>query len=248
MRIFSVTLAGVIGGAVLAVAIIYALTARGLMPINDRQMQTYLMTHPELALAMIGRQQQIDDANQKAQQTAALKKLGQKAFFDPKLAFVTGPADAKNTVVEFYDYDCPYCRASTPALHKFYEAHKNDTRFAFIELPLVSLHGPNAELAAQASIAARNQPDKFMAFHYAMMNNKDPVDADTIFALAKQAGLNMDKLRADMKSPEVADVIKKSHDLADKVGINGTPTFIVNGQMHPGMIEDGDLEKAIAES
>ncbi len=247
MRIFSVTLAGVIGGAVLAVAIIYALAAQGMMPINDRQMQTYMMTHPDLALAMIGRQQQIDDANQKAQQAAALKKVGQEAFFDPKLAFVTGPVDAKNTVVEFYDYDCPYCRASTPALHKFYEAHKNDTRFAFIELPL-DIHGPNAQLAAQASVAARNQPDKFMAFHYAMMNSKDPVDADTIFALAKQAGLDMDKLHEDMKSPEVADVIKKSHNLADKVGINGTPTFIVNGKMHPGMIEDGDLQKIIAES
>lgn len=247
MRIFSVTLAGVIGGAALAVAIIYTLAAQGMMPINDRQMQTYLMTHPELALAMIGRQQQIDDANQQAQAAAAVKKVGLKAFFDPKLAFVTGPANAKNTVVEFYDYDCPYCRASTPAMHKFYEAHKNDTRFAFIEMPL-DIHGPSAQLAAQASIAARNQPDHFMDFHYAMMSSKNPVDADAVFALAKEAGLDMDKLRADMKLPEVAEIIRKSQELAAKVGINGTPTFIVNGKMHPGMIEDGDLQKLVAES
>ena len=54
----------------------------------------------------------------------------------PRVAFVTGPADAKNTLVEFYDYDCPYCRASLPAVKKFYDAHKDDTRFSFIEFPI----------------------------------------------------------------------------------------------------------------
>lgn len=247
MRIFSITLAGAIGGAALAVALVYTLAAQGMMPINDRQMQTYLMTHPELALAMIGRQQQLDDAKKQAQQAAAMNKVGQKAFFDPKIAFVTGPENAKHTVVEFYDYDCPYCRASQPEVEKFYNAHKDDTRFAFIELPL-DIHGPNAMLAAQASIAARKQPDKFMAFHLAMMSNPDPVDANAIYAIAKKVGMDLDKLRDDMKAPEVADIIKQSHDLATSVGIDGTPTFLIDGQMHPGMVEDGDMEKALQTS
>jgi protein-disulfide isomerase len=129
MRIFAITLAGAIGGAALAVAIVYTLAAQGQLPINDRQMQTYMMLHPDLALAMIGRQQQIDDMKKQAQQTAALQKVGQKALFDPKIAFVTGPQNAKYSMVEFYDYDCPYCRASQAAVQKFYEARKNDTRF-----------------------------------------------------------------------------------------------------------------------
>lgn len=66
---------------------------------------------------------------------AAVAKVGIKAFFDPKIAFVTGPENAKTTLAEFFDYNCPYCRASVPALKKFYEAHKKDTRFAFIEFP-----------------------------------------------------------------------------------------------------------------
>jgi protein-disulfide isomerase len=227
---------------VLAVATVYWMAVQGMMPINDHQMQRYLMQHPELALAMIGRQQQIDDARKQAEQANALKKVGQNALFDPKIAFVTGSANAKHTVVEFYDYDCPYCRASNPEMQKFYDAHKNDTRFSFIELPL-DIHGPNAVLAAQASVAARLQPDKYMAFHFAMMSNKDPVDANAIFDIAGKVGLDMDKLRADMNQPEVAAVIKQSHDLAAKVGIDGTPTFIVDGQMHPGMVQDGDLEQ-----
>ena len=82
----------------------------------------------------------------------------------PRIAFVTGPADAKKTLVEFYDYDCPYCRASLPAVKKFYDAHKNDTRFSFIEFPIKQLHGESAVLAARASLAARRQPDNYMDF------------------------------------------------------------------------------------
>ncbi len=111
------------------------------------------MLHPELAAAMMGRYQALEEARQKDQQQAALGKVGQKAFFDPAIAFVTGPADAKKTLVEFFDYDCPYCRASLPAMTKYYEAHKADTRFSFIEFPIQQLHGPGAVLAAKASLA-----------------------------------------------------------------------------------------------
>jgi 2-hydroxychromene-2-carboxylate isomerase len=76
-----------------------------------------------------------------------------------------------------------------------------------------------------------------------MLGNDKPVDANAIYDIARKAGLDLDKLRADMNRPEVAQIIKDSHELATKVGIDGTPTFIVNGQMHPGMVQDGDLER-----
>ena len=166
MRDFAITIAGAVGGAALAVAIVFALAASGCMPINDRQMQTYLMLHPDLAMAMMGRAQQMDDAKAQAKQQAAIDKAGRRRFFDPKLAFVTGPANAKTTLVEFFDYDCPYCRASLPAIHKYYDAHKSDTRFAFIEFPIASLHGPGAVAASLASLAARRQPEHFLDFHF----------------------------------------------------------------------------------
>ena len=145
------------------------------LPINDRQMQTYLMLHPELAPAMMGRAQAMDDLRQQASQAAKLRKVGQAAFFDPRIAFVTGPAGARTSLVEFYDYDCPYCRASLPAVKKFYDAHKDDTRFSFIEFPIQQLHGPSAVLAARASLAARKQPAHYMDFHFLLLGEDGAV-------------------------------------------------------------------------
>ena len=241
MRAFIITLAGAIGGAALAVAIVFSLAQRGYMPINDRQMQTYLMLHPELAAAMMGRYQAQEDARQQAVQQAALSKQGQKAFFDPAIAFVTGPATAKKTMVEFFDYDCPYCRASQPAVQKYYEAHKDDTRFSFIEFPIQQLHGPGAVLAARASLAARRQPEHWIAYHFLMLGEQDALTEEMIFADAAKAGLDVAKLKTDMKDPAIDKALTDSIALAHKSGIDGTPTFIMNGKLQPGAVDDESL-------
>jgi protein-disulfide isomerase len=241
MRVFVTTLAGAIGGAVLAVAVILTMAGSGNLPINDRQMQTYLMQHPELAPAMMGRAQALDDQKQAAAQTAAMRKVGQKSFFDPAVAFVTGPADAKTSLVEFYDYDCPYCRASLPAVKKFYEAHKNDTRFSFIEFPIKQLHGESAVLAARASLAARRQPAHYMDFHFALLGQEGSVTDEMIYAEAAKAGMDVAKLKADMADPAIEKSLTSSIALAHKVGVDGTPTFVLNGKFHPGALDEETL-------
>jgi protein-disulfide isomerase len=241
MRAFVITLAGALGGAALAVAIVMVMAQNGLMPINDRQMQTYLMLHPELAPAMMGRAQALDDQKQAATQAAAMRKLGQQAFFDPAVAFVTGPADAKTSLVEFYDYDCPFCRASLPAVKKFYDVHKNDTRFSFIEFPIADLHGPSALLAARASLAARRQPEHYMDFHFALLGEEGQVTDAMIAADAAKAGMDVNKLQADMKDPGIEKTLQSSIALAHKVGVDGTPTFVLNGKFHPGAVDDDTL-------
>ncbi|MBA2589228.1 MAG: thioredoxin domain-containing protein [Alphaproteobacteria bacterium] len=241
MRVFIITLAGAVGGAVLAVALVFTLAANGWMPINDRQMQTYLMQHPDLAPAMMGQAQILNDKKQQAVQDAALKKVGHAAFFDPAIAFVTGPADAKATMVEFYDYDCPYCRASLPAVKKYYEAHKNDTRFSFIEFPIKQLHGESAILAARASLAARRQPEHYMDFHFALLAQEDAITEQMITAEATKAGMDLNKLKADMADPGIEKSLQSSIALAHKVGVDGTPTFVLNGKFHPGALDEETL-------
>ena len=238
MRPFVLVAAGAMGGALLGVALILVMARHGLVPINDAQMQTYLMRHAELAPAMLNRVQALEDQKQQIAQNAAMQKIGQAAFFDPAIAFVTGPADAKSTLVEFYDYDCPYCRASLPAMKKFYEAHKNDTRFSFIEFPIKTLHGESAILAAKASLAARRQPAHYMDFHFALLGKEDSVTEEDIYAEAAKAGMDVNKLKADMLDPGIEKTLQSSIALAHKVGVDGTPTFIFNGKFRPGAVDD----------
>lgn len=245
MRPLVITLAGAVGGAMLAVAIILVMAQNGLMPINDRQMQSYLMRHPELAPAMMGQAQALDELKQKTRQEAALKQVGHAAFFDPRIAFVTGPVDAKKSLVEFYDYDCPYCRISLPAVKKFYEANKDQVRFSFIEFPIKQLHGESAMQAARASLAARRQPAQYMDFHFALLGQEENVTEDMIFAEAARAGMDVNRLKADMKDPEIEKALKASIEFAHKVGVDGTPTFLINGKLRPGAVDDETLAEAM---
>jgi len=241
MRPFALVAAGAAGGALLGLALVLTMARHGLVPINDAQMRSYLLQHADILPAMLNRAQAMEDEKQKTAQNAAMKKVGQAAFFDPAIAFVTGPADAKSSLVEFYDYDCPYCRASLPAVRKFYEAHKKDTRFSFIEFPIKQLHGESAILAAKASLAARRQPDHYIDFHFALLAQEDSVTEDEIFAQAARAGMDANKLKADMKDPAIDKTLKSSIELAHKVGVDGTPTFILNGKFRPGALDEETL-------
>src|SRR5271155_5135394 len=193
MKDWTGVLAGALGGAALAVAIVFAAASQGMLPGNGGggNIRAYLLNHPELVAEMTDRLQKQQEAADEARAAAAMKKIGMAPFFDTKVAFVTGPADAKKSVVEFYDYNCPYCRASLPAVEKFYQKHKNDTRFSFIEFPI---KGPDSVVAARVALAARLQPDKYLALHFLLMNETDPVNAAMIFTDAQKAGVNMAKL------------------------------------------------------
>jgi protein-disulfide isomerase len=236
---------GGLGGATLAIAIVFGLAALGMMPSpnGDEAIHAYLMAHPSILVDMTNEMQASQDVKDDAARQAAVDRLGTKVFFDPRVAFVTGPKDAKTTLVEFYDYDCPYCRASLPATKSFYAAHRSDTRFAFIELPIPSLHGPSAVLAAKASLAARSQPGKYVAFHFALMGEDGAITQDMIFADAKKAGLNVDQLKKDMTDNSVDSGITAARNLANAAKIDGTPAFIVNGRMHEGAVDDSTLNQ-----
>src|ERR1700730_13092629 len=185
---------GGVAGALVALVIAFGSAALGLQPFaaaNANAVHAYLISHPEVLAEMSDRLQAKQDNDEEASRQAAVNKLGLKAFFDPKVAFVTGPANAKTTVVEFFDYNCPYCRASVPAMKKFLVSHK-DARFAFIEFPI---KGPRSMVAARAAMAARKQPDKYVAFHFALMSQDGPVDEDIVYAVARQNGLDVNKLK-----------------------------------------------------
>lgn len=246
MKSWQVALAGALGGAAIAGAVMFAVASSGRVPVSDAQLR-YMLAHREAFTAVQERLlalQEEEDSAVYDKSAAAIKKAGTAIFFDPRIAFITGPADAKTTFVEFYDYDCPFCRASLPVVHRYYQAHKHDTRFALIEFPLPT-HGESAVLAARASLAARRQPDKYMAMHFALMSAKGTTDEQTILDAAAKAGMDMEKLKADMKQPGLEKVLKDSQALAQRFGIRWTPAFVVNGNAHAGVLTEEGLTKLL---
>lgn len=241
------TLVTAICGAMIAVAAVIVMTNMGYMPVNEARIRSYLLSNPQVLNEMAAAAQKAEEVQSAAANDAMIKKVGLNAFFDPKIAFVTGPTNAPNTMVEFYDYDCPFCRASLPAVQKIMETRKADTRFAFIEFPLKELHGEGAVNAARASVAAaRQQPEKFLAFHYFLMGQTEAITEEMIFAGAKQAGLDIARLRTDMTSADTAATVNAAYDFAKKVGLDGTPTFIINGRMYPGAMDEAGFNAAFA--
>ncbi|HEY3777950.1 MAG TPA: DsbA family protein [Rhizomicrobium sp.] len=227
---------GGIAGAAVSLLFVFGAGALGLSPFaaNGSALHGYLLAHPDVLVEMTDKLQAKQDADQDNTRQLAVNRLGLKAFFDPKLAFVTGPSGAKTTVVEFFDYNCPYCRASVPAVKKFYETHRN-VRFAFIEFPI---KGPASTVAARAAMAARKQPQKYLAFHFALMNQDGIIDENTVYSVARKTGLDLQKLKADMAAPSVDLALGTAHKLAEAAGIDGTPAFIVNGRIREGAMTD----------
>lgn len=198
----------------------------------------YLLAHPEILADMSNRLEvQQQEAVSKAQDSA-LKSIGTAALLDPKVAYVAGPANAKVTVAEFFDYRCPHCKASLAAMQHL-AAGKN-IRIAFVERPILT---PDSLVAAEAAVAARRQGDKYVPFHFALMATAGELPKDRILDIAKSVGLDTARLEKDMADPAVLDSIKASNGLADRLHFDGTPTFVVNDKIVVGELTDAQLQQ-----
>jgi protein-disulfide isomerase len=232
-------LAGAVGASAVLVAFAFA-GALGFLPLaNDARLQTYLMDHPRLVYDMVAKAQDDDARKETIERQKRVDKLGAAAFLNPALAYVTGPANAKNTFVEFFDYNCGYCRRSMPAVKAFYAKHKADTRFAFIELPI---NGEASTMAAAHAIAARRQGDKYLALHFMLMGESDAIDANLLAEDMAKVGIDEKKNATDVVGPEVEKAILAAHKLAEGIKISGTPAFIVNGKVYDGAATEKQLE------
>jgi protein-disulfide isomerase len=228
-------------GAVVSVSVVFGAARLGYFPPpSDQQFHAYLMAHPYLIYDMQAKAVADSADKDDREMQGAIDKVGMKTFFDPKLAFVAGPANAKKSVVEFFDYNCGHCRNNAPLMKKFYEAHKGDTRFAFIELPIF---GKQSDDAARAALAARKQGDKYVAFHFAMLSQQNAIGPAEMVASAKAAGLDVNKLMEDLKDPAIAKQMASAHALAVRIGVSGTPQFIINGKPHPGEVTEQELQQ-----
>jgi protein-disulfide isomerase len=146
---------------------------------------------------------------------------------------VKGPVDGRITIVEFSDFECPYCSLAVKEVYTLMAAYPNDTKLIFKQFPL-SMH-PNAPLAAAASLAAKEQ-GKFWELHDLMFANFRKISRDNILIWAKQIGLDMDRFKNDLASLKYESVIKKDVADGEAVGVYGTPAFFINGKHYNGPV------------
>lgn len=159
---------------------------------------------------------------------------------DPN-APVIGNPDGDVTVVEFFDYNCPYCKRAAPIV-KGVIAGDGNVRVVYREWPIL---GEGSVFAARAALAARNQ-GKYEEFHWALMGLNGRANEASVMKAARALGLDEDKLRADMNAPEVDAHIQVSMDLARGLGFTGTPSFVIGDALAPGLIEQAQMEQLIS--
>ena len=150
---------------------------------------------------------------------------------DPN-APVLGNPDGDVTVVEFFDYNCPYCRRVKPEMEALLAADPN-VRVVYREWPIL---GDGSVFAARAALASRNQ-GKYEEFHWAMMQLKERAEEASIFRTAEDIGLDVAQLRRDMNGPEIEEHIQTSMRLAQSLGFSGTPSFVIGDSLAPGLIQ-----------
>lgn len=192
----------------------------------------YLINNPEVFLEI----QQVLEAKmdkiQAEKLTVAISENAKDIYHDPNSA-VAGNPNGNITVVEFFDYNCGYCKKSFADMIKLIGADSN-IRIVFKELPILA---KASDEAARVALAARLQ-GKYWEMHKALFENKGPANEANALKLAEKIGLDMAKLKTDMNGPEVRAEIEKTKKLAQKMGINGTPHFLVGDRSIPGAPEN----------
>ncbi len=213
---------------------------------SEERVREYLLEHPEIVLD----DREVSDAIQRArlkrehERAVALRRYvleTQAGLLTSSLTPSSGDTGSMVTLIEFYDYQCPPCKASYPELEQV-RATTADVRIVYGELPI---YGSHSIMAARAAIAAQRQ-GLFSAFHAALMTTTARLDMDAIYATAAEVGLDVEKLRDDMRNPLVLQYLEEIRLLAEELGVTGTPAFIVGDTILSGAVTADELAGEIS--
>jgi protein-disulfide isomerase len=202
----------------------------------------YLLSHPEIVGESIHRLEGQQRQQEAARQRAALNSHANQVFHDPADP-VGGNPSGDATLVEFFDYNCPYCKQMAPVITQAEDADPH-LRILYKEYPIL---GPSSVFAAKAALAA-NQQGKYLAFHRALYELRGPLDESKVLEAAKAVGLDVDRLKVDMQAPDISDRLGQNIALAQSLGISGTPGFAVGDKVFNGATDLKWLQTMIAEA
>jgi protein-disulfide isomerase len=202
----------------------------------------YLVNNPEVLREAIEALDKHDKETADAERQKVVANQSD-ALFSSKYQATLGNPKGTATLVEFFDYNCHYCKGALPDVTKLMKDDPN-LKLVLKDYPVL---GPGSVEAAKVASAARNQlpGDKFWAFHAKLLGTHGPVGKTEALAVARELGLDMDKLAKDMDSPEVKTGLGEVMQLADALQINGTPTFVVGQDVVVGAVGYDQLKDKV---
>jgi protein-disulfide isomerase len=209
----------------------------------ERIIKDYLIAHPEVLQEAIGELEKRQAMAEAEKGKRAVKQYSQQIFSSPRHVTVGNP-QGDVTFVEFFDYNCGYCKR---ALTDMMELMKADPKLKVVlkEFPVL---GKGSEEAAQVGVAVRMQDPsgkKYLVFHEKLMMGRGQADRARALAAAKEAGLDMARLEQDLKSDEIRASIEESMKLAEALGLNGTPSYVIGEDVVVGAVGARTLKEKI---
>ena len=203
----------------------------------------YLVKNPEVLRDALMELQRREKAEETAQRDRALDALGPK-IYDSKFQAVIGNPQGKVALVEFFDYNCGYCKKSLADVVRLTKENP-DLKIILKDFPVL---GPGSVEAAQVASAVRNQlqGDKFWDFHQRLLLTHGPVAKAQALSAARESGVDMDRLEKDMKSADVKTGINEVMQVADQLSLTGTPSWVLGKEVVVGAVGFDELRDKVA--
>ena len=205
----------------------------------DRRVHDYVMAHPEVIMDSVNQREARAREKAETDVQKVLQARAAEVFRDPDSP-TGGNPNGDVTLVEFFDYNCPYCRQVAPLVTKAEDAD-SQLRVVYKEFPIL---GPNSAFAAKAALAAHKQ-GKYVEFHRALYQLRGAVDQSKAMEVAAAVGLDVVRLKTDMEDSKIQASIQKNLALAQVLRINGTPGFVIGDQILRGATDLNTLQALI---
>lgn len=217
-------------------------------PFNEEQkaaledfVRDFIMNNPEVLIESVNKMREAEVKKQDEAAKSALETKKDFFYNNPQLPSVGNPK-ADITVVEFFDYNCGYCKHALDTVKKNVENDKN-VRFVFIDLPILS---PQSETAAKWALAA-NKQGKYWEYYQALLESTAPKSDENLADIAKSVGLDVERLKKDAASDEVSAIIAANHEAARALNVSGTPAFVIGDEIVRGYMEYEGMKSVIAD-
>jgi protein-disulfide isomerase len=198
----------------------------------EKSVHSYLTKNPEILVEMTTELDKRQAAEQAEQQKKAISDNADAIFRSP-VSHVAGNPDGDVSVVEFFDYNCGYCRRALPDVVKLVK-DDGKVRLVLKELPIF---GEDSEAASKYALAAANQ-GKYFEMHQKLFSEPGKADKDKALRIAKELGLDIDKLEKDSQSDDIKKALAEAKDLAQKLNLQGTPLYLIGDHVLPGAPDD----------